>query len=124
MTGRLVCRNAAYHQQSTALAIAPTLIAQKKLNLCQARMHVLQSDVHAELLSCSTAVPQQLQSLQAAMEVRAPDHVDMSLADVSSLLVQMCHPDQSQRISAAAVAETAWLKEAAAKPLKECPIAL
>ena len=81
-----------------------------------------QAYTHQELASSSTGklvVPPQLQSLQTVTDA-APDSVS-ELAAVCKLLMQLCHPDMTQRIQAQAIVDIAWLKTAAAQPLPTYP---
>ena len=67
---------------------------------------------------CSQAVADIAHAMHFASE-----RVTMATqADICSLLAQMCHPDMTQRISASAVADIPWLRDAAAKPLASCPM--
>ena len=88
-------------------------------------MIVLQGKVHQTLIGVDSfrqdGLPPQLQTLQTALDFTAEERAAVSLADISTLLAQTCHPDLSQRISAPAVADIPWLREAAAKPLADCP---
>ena len=88
--------------------------------------HVLQGQLYPGLVSLETTqdidVPKQLQTLHHALEFTLERVTTATQADICSLLAQMCHPDMTQRISASAVADISWLRDAAAKPLASCPV--
>lgn len=88
----------------------------------------LQANVHPMLITHSPleglAIPNQLQALQSAAHFAAVAEFGISLGHVTHLLAQLCHPEASQRMSAAAVADIDWVRDAAAKPLPACPMSI
>ena len=69
-------------------------------------------------------MPDQLQTLRDTIDSASESAAPVPLADMCSLLSQMCHPDMSQRIPASKLAGIPWLRSAAAKPLASCPVYL
>lgn len=68
--------------------------------------------------------PWQLEKLQAALGFTCPKYAAMKIREVASLLAGMCHPEAALRMTAAQVAAVGWLRQAAALPLPDCPVAL
>lgn len=66
----------------------------------------------------------QVQNLQAATNAASLNALSVPLEHIVKLLALLCHPEPSQRATAAAVASTAWLRAAAAMPLPKRPFCL
>lgn len=85
--------------------------------------------MHAALLIADvrsaqqSAMSGQLHKLEAAVGFQFAGYESVQMANVIVLLAQMCHPDVSERATAADVANSPWVKAAAAKSLPKCPIA-
>ena len=91
-------------------------------------MHGLQAEVHV-LNTDTNMLPQpemawQQKKLQAALDFHCDGYGQVEFSKVARLVASMWHPEPALRVTAAEIAATVWLEQAAQSPLQSCPVTL
>ena len=91
---------------------------------------VLQAQCHSTISGAAGAalptqgMPWQLRKLQTALDFVCDAYAPVPDSEVARLLAGVCHPNAALRMTAADMADVAWLKDIAASPLPKCPVVL